>query len=176
MPMQPGGPCIKSMEIRLPDWKTYLASPCMSSAGHVGGAVSVGSFLSLNVSSNPNPLGPFGPDGTLCRRNHSLGHQYHSSINNYEQLFLQELLFSHIDIFTVVLLWTILQDAFSQFDTRGHRKSTNVCPFILPLQLHINMYKTEYKKNLVIAIISDRQPLWSNGDSSNSQKIKPSLK
>ena len=52
-----------------PDWKTYLASPCMSSAGQVGGAVSVGSFLSLNVSSNPNPLGPFGPAGTLNRRN-----------------------------------------------------------------------------------------------------------
>lgn len=33
----------------------------MSSAGHVGGAVSPTSLLSLKVSSKPNPLGPSGP-------------------------------------------------------------------------------------------------------------------
>lgn len=53
----------------LPDWKTYRANPCMSSAGHVGGAVSPTSLLSLKVSSKPNPLGP-SPPVNLTRELH----------------------------------------------------------------------------------------------------------
>lgn len=42
----------------LPVWNTYLARACMRVAGQVGGFVSPLSRFSLNVSSNPNPLGP----------------------------------------------------------------------------------------------------------------------
>lgn len=45
----------------VPDWKTYLAKPCISSAGQVGGADSPVSLFSRNVSSNPKPLGPSVP-------------------------------------------------------------------------------------------------------------------
>lgn len=50
---------------RIPDWNTYLASACITAAGHVGGAVSPGSRFSRNVSSKPKPLGVSGPD-TSC--------------------------------------------------------------------------------------------------------------
>lgn len=45
----------------VPDWKTYLAKPCISSAGQVGGADSPVSLFSRNVNSNPKPLGPSVP-------------------------------------------------------------------------------------------------------------------
>ena len=45
----------------IPEWKTYLARFCISSAGQVGGDVSFGPLFSLNVNSNPNPLGPSSP-------------------------------------------------------------------------------------------------------------------
>lgn len=45
----------------VPDWNTYRAKPCMSSAGQVGGAVSPASLFRRNVSSKPNPLGPSWP-------------------------------------------------------------------------------------------------------------------
>lgn len=45
----------------LPDWKTYRARPCISSAGHVGGADSPVSLFRRNVNSKPNPLGPSVP-------------------------------------------------------------------------------------------------------------------
>ena len=41
----------------IPDWKTYLASDCISSAGHVGGVVSFLSLFKRNVISNPYPDG-----------------------------------------------------------------------------------------------------------------------
>lgn len=45
----------------LPDWNTYLAKPCISSAGHVGGADSPVSLFRRNVNSKPKPLGPSVP-------------------------------------------------------------------------------------------------------------------
>jgi hypothetical protein len=45
----------------LPDWNTYLARPCISSAGHVGGADSPVSLFRRNVNSKPKPLGPSVP-------------------------------------------------------------------------------------------------------------------
>lgn len=45
----------------VPDWKTYLAKPCINSAGQVGGADSPVSLFSRNVNSNPKPLGPSVP-------------------------------------------------------------------------------------------------------------------
>lgn len=45
----------------LPDWKTYRARPCISSAGHVGGADSPVSLFRRNVNSKPKPLGPSVP-------------------------------------------------------------------------------------------------------------------
>lgn len=45
----------------VPDWKTYLAKPCINSAGQVGGADSPVSLFSRNVNSKPKPLGPSVP-------------------------------------------------------------------------------------------------------------------
>lgn len=48
-----------------PELNTYFAKDCIKVAGHVGGAVSSSDFLSLKVSSKPNPLGSPGQD-ILC--------------------------------------------------------------------------------------------------------------
>lgn len=45
----------------LPDWNTYRARPCISSAGHVGGADSPVSLFRRKVNSKPKPLGPSVP-------------------------------------------------------------------------------------------------------------------
>jgi hypothetical protein len=52
-------------DVTIPDWNTYLASACITAAGHVGGAVSPGSRFSRNVNSKPKPLGVSGPE-TSC--------------------------------------------------------------------------------------------------------------
>ena len=44
--------------VNIPDWKTYFARLCISSAGQVGGIRSSASRLKRKVNSNPKPLGP----------------------------------------------------------------------------------------------------------------------
>lgn len=55
------GPAYQPASGILPDWKTYRARPCISSAGHVGGADSPVSLFRRNVNSKPKPLGPSVP-------------------------------------------------------------------------------------------------------------------
>ena len=62
------------LAVLLPDWNTYRAKPCMSSAGQVGGAVSPISLLSLKVSSKPNPLGPSAPVNLTHTHTHTHTH------------------------------------------------------------------------------------------------------
>lgn len=66
--------CSNRLNPAVPDWKTYLAKPCINSAGQVGGADSPVSLFSRNVNSNPKPLGPSVPVNLQGAKNEKSEH------------------------------------------------------------------------------------------------------